>query len=201
MGEYNNAIIDLHSPPRIWSRDEILSKENPVPHLPGVYAWFFKQIPPGVPLDGCLTFNIMTLLYVGISPKEPPKMSAGPSRQTLRSRLRYHYRGNAERSTLRLTIWCLLAEQLGIKLWRVGSGKRMTFTIQGEEKLSTWMEDSTFVSWVVANEPWNIEDHILGTLSLPLNLQGDGKHPFHPVLTEIRRRARERARQLPILAR
>ena len=201
MGAYTNAIADLLSPPRSWSRDEILSKENPVPRLPGVYAWFFKRIPPVVPLDGCRTINTMTLLYVGISPKEPPKVGAGSSRQTLRSRIRYHYRGNAEGSTLRLTLGCLFAESLGIQLRRVGSGKRMTFTIQGEEKLSAWMKDNAFVSWVVVDEPWKLEDHLIRTLSLPLNLQDNGKHPFHPVLTEIRRRARERARQLPILAR
>jgi hypothetical protein len=114
MGAYTNAIDNLLSPPCIWSRVEILSKENPVPRLPGVYAWFFKQIPPGVPFDGCLTFNTnsMTLLYVCISVKEPPKVGAGSSRQTLRSRIRYHYRGNADGSTLRLTLGCLLAEGL-----------------------------------------------------------------------------------------
>jgi hypothetical protein len=77
----------------------------------------------------------------------------------------------------------------------------MTFTIQGEEKLSAWMKDNAFVSWVVVDEPWKLEDQLIRTLSLPLNLQDNGKHPFHPVLTEIRRRAREQARQMPILAR
>jgi hypothetical protein len=58
-----------------------------------------------------------------------------PSKQNLRSRIKNHYRGNAESSTLRLTLGFLLSEKLGIELRRVGSGKRMTFS-QGEKVLS-----------------------------------------------------------------
>jgi hypothetical protein len=43
--------------------------------------------------------------------------------------------GNAEGSTLRLSSGCILAEQLGIQLRRVGSGKRLTFGT-GEQRLS-----------------------------------------------------------------
>jgi hypothetical protein len=50
----------------------------------------------------------LALLYVGISPK-PPSAVGTPSRQTLRSRLRYHFRGNAEGSTLRLSLGCLFS--------------------------------------------------------------------------------------------
>ena len=57
-----------------------------------------------------------------------------PSRQTLQDRVRYHYGGNAEGSTLRKTLGILLADELGIELRRVGSGKRMTF-VDGELKL------------------------------------------------------------------
>jgi hypothetical protein len=46
---------------------------------------------------------------------------------------------NAEGSTLRLTLGCLLADELGIELRRVGSGKRFTFST-GEKRLSEWME-------------------------------------------------------------
>ena len=49
----------------------------------------------------------------------------------MRERIRYHYQGNAEGSTLRLTLGCLLSEELDIELQRVGSGKRMTFA-EGE---------------------------------------------------------------------
>ncbi|MET8121086.1 GIY-YIG nuclease family protein [Micromonospora sp. NPDC005189] len=67
------------------------------------------------------------LLYVDISPKAPPGNGRPPSRQTIRGRIRYHYRGNAAGSTLRLTLGSLLAGELGIGLRRVGSGNRLTF--------------------------------------------------------------------------
>jgi hypothetical protein len=79
------------------------------------------------------TVGKASLLYVGISP--PPKNGAKPSKQTMRERIRYHYQGNAEGSTLRLTLGCLLSEELDIELRRVGSGKRMTYAA-GEEVLS-----------------------------------------------------------------
>ncbi|WP_386143941.1 GIY-YIG nuclease family protein [Streptomyces yanii] len=47
-------------------------------------------------------------------------MANRTSTQNLRTRVRYHYRGNAAGSTLRLTLGCLL----GLELRRVGSGKR-----------------------------------------------------------------------------
>ncbi|MET9440781.1 GIY-YIG nuclease family protein [Streptomyces sp. NPDC006610] len=55
-------------------------------------------------------------------------MANRTSTQNLRKRVRYHYRGNAAGSTLRLTLGCLL----GLELRRVGSGKRMTFGKAGE---------------------------------------------------------------------
>jgi hypothetical protein len=56
------------------------------------------------------------------------------SRQNLRKRLRYHYRGNAYGSTLRLTLGALLNEQLIIQLRRVGSGSRPCL----KESLLSW---------------------------------------------------------------
>jgi hypothetical protein len=41
----------------------------------------------------------------------------------VRQQLWTHYAGNAEGSTLRKTLGCMLAEQLGIQLRRVGSGQ------------------------------------------------------------------------------
>jgi hypothetical protein len=49
-----------------------------------------------------------------------PSLEAA-SKQALSHRVRYHMRGNAEGSTLRLSFGCILADQLGIELRRVGS--------------------------------------------------------------------------------
>jgi hypothetical protein len=40
----------------------------------------------------------------------------------------------------------------------------------------------------------------LAEVSLPLNLDQNRNHSFHAILTEIRRAAKQRAHQLPVLA-
>jgi len=190
-------INKLIHPQKVYSRIEVLPRDSPVPRSPGVYAWFFKEIPPKVPIDNCVEFNGLYLLYVGISPKKPQRMGK-PSKQNLRTRIKNHYRGNAEGSTLRLSLGCLLSEKLGIELRRVGSGKRMTFS-EGEDILSDWMDENAFVTWIVHDKPWRIEDQAIRRISLPLNLRDNESHPFHRSLTSIRRSLKRSARVKHIL--
>lgn len=129
---------------------------------------------------------------MGISPKNPR------SRQTLRSRIRYHFRGNAEGSTLRLTLGCLLEDELGTVLRKVGSGKRRTFA-DAEATLTEWMAQNARVSWVETDDPVALEEHLIKTLVLPLNLDQNDHSAFHARLSEIRRKARERALLLPLV--
>jgi hypothetical protein len=188
----------LVDPERVWSRAEVLARPSPAPKAPGVYAWFFKEIPPFVDPAGCIEHEDLTLLYVGIAPKEPPRNGKPPSKQTLHSRLRYHYRGNAYGSTLRLTLGCLLSEVLGIELRRVGSGTRMTFTRTGELALSEWMGENAFVAWIEHPQPWLLEDALIGELDVPLNLDGNKHNAFYASLKSIRAAARARAATLPV---
>jgi hypothetical protein len=92
-----------------------------------------------------------------------------------------------------------LADVLGIDLRRVGSGKRMTFH-SGEAILSNWMADNALVAWVPHRAPWTVESQLIATTSLPLNLDQNQDHAHHGRLSEIRRSAKARARQLPICA-
>lgn len=113
-------------------------------------------------------------------------------------RIRTHYAGNAEASTLRKTLGCLLADELGIELRLVGSGKRQTF-IRGEQQLSAWMSDNALVSWVVCDRPWEVEEQLIRSVDLPLNLEGNRSHLFHPELSRIRSAAVRRAKELPVV--
>jgi hypothetical protein len=140
-----HLIAALLRPSHLFTRQEVLSKPSPVPPRPGVYAWYFREVPPGVPVEDCHQHQGLCLLYVGISPSKPPTNWKLPSKQSLAKRIRYHFAGNAEGSTLRLTLGCLLADKLGIKLTRVGSGVRYTFTNPGEIKLDAWMEKNALV--------------------------------------------------------
>ena len=137
-------------------------------------------------------------MYAGISPDRPPGNGRPASRQSLATRIRYHYRGNAEGSTLRKTLGCLLADELGIQLRRVGSGTRMTFGA-GEQVLSAWMAENALVSWVVREAPWELEDDLIAALDLPLNLKGNQRNPFHRVLSQARAQCVAQARALPVL--
>ncbi|MFC9398630.1 GIY-YIG nuclease family protein [Streptomyces sp. NPDC057027] len=174
----------LVSPDQLWSAQEVLLRPSPVPAAAGVYGWHFKQ-PPHLDLDAG------RLLYVGIAPRY---MANRTSTQNLRRRVRYHYRGNAAGSTLRLTLGCLL----GLELRRVGSGKRMTFGKAGEATLSQWMADNAQVCWIEQSEPWDLESQLISELDLPLNLDQNRHNAFHHRLKEIRAQARRRARELPV---
>ena len=140
------------------------------------------------------------LLYVGISPSAPPANGKAASKQSLSHRVRYHMRGNAEGSTLRLSLGCLLADRLGIELRRVGSGSRFTFSA-GEQRLSEWMGHNARVVWKAVEEPWKLEEKLISTLHLPLNLDQNAANEFFPVLSGLRKAAKLRARALPILPR
>jgi hypothetical protein len=185
-------------PERLWRREEVLSRPCPIPAVPGVYGWWFDRLP--VPLDttGCRTLHGATLLYTGISPKRPPMNGRAPSKGQLRQRIVIHYAGNAEGSTLRKTLGCLLAAELGIQLRRVGSGSRRTF-VDGERALSLWMAEHAFVSFLAHGRPWEVEDELIATRDLSLNLDGNSRNGFHTDLTAIRRSAVQLANQLPVV--
>ncbi|MYT60584.1 GIY-YIG nuclease family protein [[Kitasatospora] papulosa] len=176
----------LTRPDRLWSAEEVLRRPSPVPAMAGVYGWHFEQVPhPGLVAG--------RLLYVGIAPRY---MANRTSTQNLRKRVRYHFRGNAAGSTLRLTLGCLL----GLELRRVGSGKRMTFGKEGEAALSQWMAENARVCWIEHAEPWTMESELISQLDLPLNLDQNRRNAFRRRLKELRAQARQRARELSISA-
>ncbi|HGG9149041.1 TPA: GIY-YIG nuclease family protein [Enterobacter cloacae] len=181
-------------PEKIYSRTEVMSKPSPVPPVNGIYFWWFKEIPPGVPTEGCVTSDGYTLLYVGISPDQRGKPN---SRSNLKKRIKTHYSGNAAGSTLRRTLGVLLSSSSGFPLRRVGSGSRMTFTHTGEQWLDVWMEKNARVHWIPVEAPWELEDKLIASIPLPLNIQGNA-HEFKITLSEMRRLAATEARLMEI---
>lgn len=65
--------------------------------------------------------------------------------------------GNAEGSTLRLSLGVLLEPVIHTELRRIGSGKRWTFS-EKEQVLSEWMGEHTCVTWIEDPAPWVLED-------------------------------------------
>ncbi|NKE55956.1 hypothetical protein FXN61_03585 [Lentzea sp. PSKA42] len=147
-----------------------------VPREPGVYVWFFDEIPPGVPTDGCYENEHGTALYVGIA----------TVKRTLRSRLRNHFRGNASGSTLRLTLGC----HLDLPLRQVGS--RLTFG-DHEPVVSTWLAEHGRVACVARPDPEPLELELLRSGRFPLNIK-DNPHPYAKSVSELRAAVRSAAR-------
>jgi len=195
----NPELEALSYPERVYSRTDVIGTPTTVPRMRGIYAWFFTEELSLVSTSNCIQSKDLYLLYVGIAPSRPRK-NGTISNENLYSRIRYHYNGNAYGSTLRLSLGCLLSERLGIQLRCVGkSGKRMTFTKEGERTLSLWMEENAFVTWIEHEIPWKLEEVAIKELSLPLNLKGNEHNPFHSSLTKLRKTAKENARDLPII--
>jgi hypothetical protein len=185
------------SPARLYSREKVLQRPSPVPKKNGLYGWYFDEVPPDVPTDGCLTFNGKTLLYLGIAPDKANKPESGAS---LYSRILNHYSGNAEGSTLRRSLGVLLAPTSRFPLRRVGAGRRFTLAPAGEEHLDTWMAKNAFVAWTVHPEPWTLEKDLLRIISCPLNIMHNKHHTFVAVLKQRRALALAQARIMDQIA-
>ena len=58
------------------------------------------------------------------------------------------------------------------------------------------MAANAFVVWFETPHPWELESELIRSVSLPLNLDQNALHPYHPVLSALRRAAKEQARRL-----
>jgi hypothetical protein len=63
------------------------------------------------------------------------------------------------------------------------------------------MDENARVVWKAVKEPWKLEEKLISTLHLPLNLDQNAANEFFPVLSGLRKAAKVRARELPILPR
>lgn len=182
-----------------FTRDQVFAEPSPVPNAPGVYGWWFRALPSDVDTAGCETRDGFALMHVGVSPTPPPANGRPAVSQDLHKRIRYHFgggRANADGSSLRKTLAVVLADELGLELRRVGSGRQITLAA-GEAVLNGWMAENALVSWIVRPEPWRLEDGLVDALVLPLNLQGD--NPFQQEVKRRRRDAMQKATKRRIL--
>lgn len=170
-----HVVEGLIEPEHLWERSEMLGRHSPVPGRSGVYCWYFDGLHLPCDTSKCPSRNGYRLLYVGIAP------SGDDSSQNLRKRIRNHF------------------DALGIQLRRTTSGNRMTFGM-GEEMLSDWMATHARVAWSELEKPWLIEYELIRVLHVPLNLAGNGSHPFYHKLSALRRHTKEMARAMDAVA-
>ena len=185
------VIEKLTNPERLYSRSEVLAKPSPVPKSRGIYAWYFKDIPPRVPTDGCVVKDGKTLLYAGISP------SRVSSKGTVHKRITQHYKSKARSSTLRKSLGTLLYKKNStpLRMVSIKESNKFSLTPEYEEELNIWMMENAFVCWLEHEEPWRVEHGFIGNVSVPLNIEGNW-HSFASVLSEMRIDAQNQAKEL-----
>ncbi|GAA5530220.1 GIY-YIG nuclease family protein [Herpetosiphon gulosus] len=182
----DDQLIPLLRPTTIMPVAKLIDQLATIPAESGMYGWWFKTLPPQVPSAGCWQVDDWTLLHIGISPSgHNPKTT-----RHLRQRLNDHLSGGANRSTLRMSLGCLLSEQLNLRLAPHGASKYLTFGA-GEQRLSRWLTQHTGVSWMLHAQPWELKPMILKQYVLPLNIKAND-HPFVATLKHLREQARLR---------
>jgi len=60
------------------------------------------------------------------------------------------------------------------------------------------MAQNALVIWLPTTEPWLLEEQLIATVSLPLNLDQNRQHAFHARLSALRSDARAQANASPI---
>jgi hypothetical protein len=65
--------------------------------------------------------------------------------------------------------------------------------------LNDWLEQNARVAWLTCDDPWLVEEELIRSVSLPLNLDQNRHHNFHAALSAMRRSAKMRAQKLPIV--
>lgn len=163
----------FEEPDFIRSFDEI--QKDPPPYSPEVYGWYFRKIPPYIPYKETVytrrRIKKWRLLYIG----------KGIS---LRKRIvRFHFNGDADVSTLRLSLGCLYAKQLNLCLYIKPSENNddsYYFGDKGEEKILGWMKKNARVSWIQTNTYGSLEDSVIERYVPPLNIKGC-RNPFKPL--------------------
>jgi hypothetical protein len=63
------------------------------------------------------------------------------------------------------------------------------------------MDQNARVAWLVCEQPWKLEEELISSLDLPLNLDQNKRHGFHSTLSRIRSDAKAKARERPVLPR
>ncbi len=153
-----------------------------VPDASGIYGWWFDEHLPVVPREGALRRGSWCLLYVGIAPNGARRTSG---KRTLRDRLKNHCRGPMASSTLRRTVAALTVSALGYSIVRTGANK-LRMPPEDEQRLSLWLGEHARVSWVLHDQPWEVETQLVQSgPRLPMNIS-QSSDPFRRELSKLR---------------
>jgi hypothetical protein len=176
-------------PRKIYSVNDLL--QSTPPSVPGVYGWYFDELPPYVPKVGCVAIKTgflpfrtkWWLLYIGQA-------------ENLKDRIvNYHIKGGhyAERtmSSLRLSLGCLLSKKLGMILCY----PQGTFG-EKEKELDKWLKEHARVAWVETKDIDTTERIAIENYRPPLNSKHNDRHPLRKPLSGLKKAFKEIATNL-----
>lgn len=172
----------LAKPSKIWSREE-LERSSP-PQCPGVYAWYFRKNLLKNLLPKISSIDYTEYVKGWVFKKRWKLLYIGKGINLKRRIFDYHFCGDADVSSLRMSLGCLLARELKICLWkrpRPNEGEYgYTFGDEGEEKLSKWMAKNAWVAWIESPNHEKLEKDAIIAYSPLLNTEGN-PHPLRPL--------------------
>jgi diguanylate cyclase (GGDEF)-like protein/PAS domain S-box-containing protein len=163
---------------KLYTREELINIPSMVPQESGYYVCFFKNLPQTVPLQGCTKRDGFAMVFLSSVPSKD-----GASSNLRKSVVNQYLKGNAHDSTLRLSLACLLKEELGISLAQHGS---RIYLGDDEEVLNEWLNKNARISFIADDKPWVDKAEMIKELNLPLNIEHNQLHPFYATLKKLR---------------
>ncbi len=166
--------------------DPLVDNGNVIPRVPGNYLVTIRDV-NSLPKLG---YKIVTpqfrgqrLIYTGITKKD------------LHHRIwNSHFNGHAGRSTLRLTLGCLMGYKLIPRDKSNPNNGKVRFNDEDERKLRDWMKENLLFYFLPNKNPKEFENELIDQFNPPLNLQENDNplnQEFRSELLSIRRRKSE----------
>lgn len=144
--------------------------KNQLPNAAGNYVILLRK---GIPMPMKGITHMPIICEITLNNKEYQLIYTGIVKTTstssnLRKRIGgQHFGENAGRSTLRLSLGCLMGFT---KIFRDNRRKHLKFKKTDEQKLTDWMLNSLIVLYYVNCDSNNDEDNMISTFNPPLNL-------------------------------
>ena len=186
----NEDFEKIKNPEKLFSCAELRGSIEKIPDRGGVYAWYFNKKPSKeIDLLKCKfsKYDEKYFLYVGISPsKNKPN-----SKSTLRTRIKNHIKGS---STLRLSLACLFntPEKPLTHITKAGYHR---LNPDGRKHVNDWLDQHAYVCWIETEKTNELEQGLMKTCNLPLNIQGNKDNEFYKPLRDIRKSVSESAQR------
>lgn len=109
----------------------------------------------------------------------------GSTGRSLQKRIREHLLGDARRSTFRMTLGCLLKDELDLTV--IGTLGQTYFHFGDDEvRLTKWMRENLAVGFRETKTPLEDEKALIELANPPLNIAGRKSDPFARELMDLR---------------